>query len=384
MQTEPSKKPGSNPLIPPAYRRLDPDARTGPRRHLLRALRTATLVIRDFINDHCLLHASALTFSTILAIVPFFALIFALLKGLGAPDQLEPYILGQVAAGSQEVVSRIILFINNTNMGSLGAAGLIALIITVFSLLGNIEASFNVIWGVHEDRTLSRKLSDYLSVLTIVPILILVDISITTVFNNRAIVSRFIPWEYLGEALPAALQLVPYASVWLAFTALYRFVPNTRVHLSSAFIGGVFAGTIWQIAQWGYVYFQIGVGRYNAIYGALSLLPIFMVWLFTSWLIELFGVEVAYAHQNRATLRMESHGTELSPAARLELSLTLLVACAVSFRNGVPLSVEQMATRLSLPVRQVKQTAEELEQSGLLTRLAGETPLWHQIGRAHV
>ncbi len=344
---------------------------------LLRGGEVVTLLLRDFWSDHCLLHASALSFSTILAIVPFFALTFALLKGLGVSDRVESLILRQVTAGSQEAVGRILTFISNTNMGSLGAVGLIALIITVFSLLGSVEGSFNVIWGVREDRTFSRKLSDYLSVLTVVPILILVDIGITTFLENQNIVQWFLTREYLGEAFPGILQLVSYVSVWLAFTALYLFVPNTRVRLASASVGGVLAGTFWQIAQWGYIHFQVGVGRYNAIYGTFSLLPIFMVWILTSWLIVLLGVEVVYAHQNRGTLRLECHGKELSPIARLELALTLLVECTLFFRRGSPLSAEQISRDLSLPLRQVTQTLEDLEHFGFLARLAGGTPRWH-------
>ncbi len=377
MPTGTPKKPGMNSLRPSALRRLDPDACSGPSRYLLRALQTVSLIIRDFRNDQCILHASALTFSTILAIVPFFALTFALLKGLGVPNRMEPLILERVTAGSQEMAGRILSFINNTNMGSLGAIGLIALIITVLSLLGSVEESFNVIWGVREDRTLSRKVSDYLSILTIVPILILVAIGITTFLEDRDIVEWLTTREYFGEALLGGVQLVPYVSIWLAFTALYLFIPNTKVRLTSAILGGVLAGTVWQIAQWGYLHFQIGVGRNNAIYGTLAFLPICLVWLFTSWIILLLGVEVVYAHQNRRTLRLECHGKELSRAARLELALTLLVECTLFFRRGAPLSAEEMALELSLPLRQVKQSLEELERSGVLARLAGDTPRWH-------
>ncbi len=361
----------------PAHGRPAPDLFSASSRFLLGLFRMVGLLLRDFRNDHCLLHASSLAFSTILAIVPFFALTFALLKGLGVPDRLEPLLLAQVTAGSQEMAGRMLSFIGNTNMGSLGAIGLIALIITVLFLLGSVEESFNAIWGVREDRPLPRKLCDYLSVLTVVPILILAAVGVTTFLENKSIVGWFMTREYLGELFLGFLQLVPYVSIWLAFTALYLFVPNTRVRFVSALMGGVFAGTVWQIAQWGYLHFQLGVGRYNAIYGTFSFLPIFMMWLFTSWLIVLFGVELVYAHQNRRTLQLECHGKELSPAARVELALTLLVECVVFFRRGTPLSAEQLSTELALPLRQVKQTLEELERCGFLARLAGNAPRWH-------
>ena len=371
------EKLGIDSLTPPGLWRLDPDDYTGPRRRLIRALQMATLVLRDFWSDQCLLHAAALTFTTILSLVPFFAVTFALLKGFGVQNRLEPLILERVTAGSQEVVSRIVTYINNTNMSSLGAIGLTALIITILSLLGSIEEAFNAIWGVREDRSLSRKFSNYLSVLASAPFLLMAALSITTFLENQAVIGWFLDREYIGDLLLVSLKLIPYISVWVAFTFLYLFIPNTNVRLSSALFGGVLAGTIWQVAQWGYIHFQVGVGKYNAIYGTLSLLPIFMIWLYASWIIVLFGVEIVYAHQNRRTLRLEYHGNTLSYAARLELALTLLVECSASFRRGVPRTAEQMATGLALPARQVKDLLGELERTGFLSRLAGDTPEWH-------
>jgi membrane protein len=209
------------------------------------------------------------------------------------------------------------------------------------------------------------------------PFLILAALGITTFLENQAVIRWFMDREYIGDLLLVSLKLIPYVSVWVAFTFLYLFIPNTKVRLTSALVGGVLAGTIWQVAQWGYIHFQVGVGRYNAIYGTLSLLPIFMIWLYTSWIIVLFGVELVYAHQNRRTLRLEYHGKFLSHAARLELALTLLVECSASFRRGVPRTAEQMATGLALPVRQVKDLLGELELVGFLSRLAGDNPEWH-------
>ena len=376
--------PGSDPekfgidsLTPPGLWRLDPDNYAVPKRRLIRAPQMITLVIRDFWYDQCLLHAAALTFTTILSLVPFFALTFALLKGFGVQNRLEPLILEQVTAGSQETVTQIVTYINNTNVGSLGAIGLTALIITILSLLGSIEEAFNAIWGVREDRSFSRKFSAYLGVMASAPFLLLAAVSITTFLENQAVIRWFMDREYIGDLLLVALKLIPYVSVWVAFTFLYLFIPNTKVRFTSALFGGILAGTVWQIAQWGYIHFQVGVGKYNAIYGTLSLLPIFMIWLYASWIIVLFGVEIVYAHQNRKTLRLEYHGKTLSYAARLELALTLLVECSAAFRRGAPRTAEQMAAGLALPVRQVKDLLGELEQVGFLSRLAGDNPEWH-------
>ena len=371
------EKLGIDALAPPGLWRLDPAAYPGASRLLIRVLQMATLIIRDFWSDRCLLHAAALTFTTLLSLVPFCALSFALLKGFGVQNRLEPLILEQVAAGSQEVVSQIVTSINNTNVRSLGAIGLAGLIITVLSLLGSIEEAFNAIWGVHEDRPFSRKFISYLSVISGAPFLILAAVGITTSLENQGVIGWLMEREYLGELFLFALNLVPYVSVWVAFTFLYLLIPNARVRFTSALVGGILAGTIWQVAQWGYIHFQVGVGKYNAIYGTLALLPIFMIWLYTSWIIVLFGVELVYAHQNRATLRLEYHGTSLNHAARVEMALTILLASAAAFRRGTSRTAEEMATGLALPVRQVKELLGELERLGYLSRLAGENPAWH-------
>jgi membrane protein len=228
---------------------LEPEAFTGLKRYAVKYLQILALVMRDFWDDNCLLRASALSFSTILSFVPFFALTFAVLKGFGVHNKLEPFILEQVAAGSHEIVDRIITYINNTNMTSLGAIGLITLIITVISLLGNIEEAFNAIWGVKETRSLYRRFSDYLSVLFTGPLFLLAAVSITTSLQSQTLVKWLVETSYLGDALLFLFRLAPYLIIWMALIFLYIFIPNTRVRFKSALIGGVLAGTLWELAQ---------------------------------------------------------------------------------------------------------------------------------------
>lgn len=365
-------------FLPPGLWRLDPFRYTGWKRYLAGIWQMTAFVLRDFFEDHCLLQASALSFTTILSIVPFFALTFAVLKGFGVQNLLEPLILNQVAAGSQEIVSKIVTYINNTNMKSMGTVGLFMLIITAISLLASVEESFNHIWGVREDRSLRQKFSDYLSVTLSAPLLTLAAVSITTSLENQTVVLWLLDREYLGDVLLAGARLFPYVSIWIALVFLYMFIPNTKVRFSSAMVGGILAGTVWQIAQWGYIHFQVGVGRYNAIYGTLALVPIFMIWIYTSWLIVLFGVEVVYAHQNRRSIRQECHGIPLSHAFREELALSLLAECAADFLSRQnPRTLEQLTEGIHLPARQVRELLGDLEEEGFLARLAGDEPHWH-------
>ena len=354
---------------------MDPDAYQGARHYGVKYLQIMSLVARNFLDDNCLLRASALSFTTILSIVPLFALTFALLKGLGMHNRLEPFILEQVTAGSQELVDRIVTYIDNTNMTSLGMVGLVALIITVITLLGNIEKAFNDIWGVRETRSLYRKFSDYLSVLISGPLLILAAVSTTTGLQSRSMVKWLMGTAYLGDIMLLVFRLIPYVSIWLALFFLYIFIPNTKVHFRSALVGGILAGTIWQIAQWCYIHFQVGVARYNAIYGTVALLPIFMVWIHTSWQIVLLGVEIVSAHQNIGTFRREFRAPRMSHGTKELLALSILKEIATAFHFGSPpLTAERLAGALDIPVKPVRELLSQLAESAYLTVTAGDEP----------
>lgn len=331
------------------------------------------LVIRDFRDDQCLLRASALTFTSILSLVPFFALTFAVLKGFGVHNKIEPLILDKVAAGSQETVDNIVTYINNTNMTSLGAIGLVALILTVISVLGNIEEAFNVIWGVRETRSFYRKFSDYLSVLITAPVLLLAGISITSSLQNQSLVLWLVENSYLGDFILFLFRLAPYVTIWLALVFLYIFIPNTRVRFSSALVGGIIAGTMWQIAQWGYIHFQVGVAKYNAIYGALAVLPVFLVWIYTSWLIVLFGVEVVCAHQNIRIFLLEVRNISFSQNRMELLHLAVLEKIGASFHfDREPWTSVRLAEALNIPAKVVRDILARLMENGFVLANSGD------------
>jgi membrane protein len=355
---------------------LDPDAFRGTRRHAVKYLQVMALVCRDFLADQCLLHASALAFTTILSLVPFLALTFAVLKGFGVQNKVEPFILQEVAAGSEEIVSRIITYINNTNMTSLGAVGLLALLVTVVTLLGNIEEAFNIIWGVKETRSLYRKFSDYLSVMVSAPLLMLAALSFSTTLQSKTLVQWVVTNTYLGDAFIYGIRFVQHLSVWAALVFLFIFIPNTKVQFKSALLGGILAGSLWQLVQWGYLHFQVGVAKYNAIYGTMAVLPIFMVWIYTSWLVVLFGVEVVCAHQNIRTFRRE-HRCTYSHGLQELLALAILQNITSAFHFGrPPLTIESLAENLDIPVRISRELLYMLQEAGYLIATAGEIPAY--------
>ncbi|MBE0500606.1 MAG: YihY/virulence factor BrkB family protein [Desulfuromonadales bacterium] len=336
-----------------------------------KALRVLIIVYRDFGRDNCMLRASALTYATLLAIVPLLAFAFAVLKGLGVQNKIEPLIIENLAVGSQEVVSKIIEYINNTNVGQLGSVGLGMLLLTVLALLSNVEKSFNSVWGVSETRTLLRRFADYFSVVAFGPLLVVVAMSMTASLQNNELVLTLQSKLFIGDLIRFAFKILPYVAMWIAFTFLYLFMPNIRVRVPAAIVGGVIGGTLWQLVQIGYVLFQVGVSRYNAIYGTMAALPIIMVWIYLSWMIVLFGLEITSTIQNLQNISHRIRSEKEQLWRHDFIGLALLLAVTRTFIQGdAPLSVEHLAARLNLLPGQVIKITNELMTLGYLTKVS--------------
>jgi membrane protein len=351
----------------------------------LRQVQIVSLTVRDFYNDQCLLRASALTYTTLLSIVPLLALMVSVLKGLGAQNVLEPLILERFAGGMDQAVSAIFRYIENTSFGRVGWAGLGFLVFSVLTLLSNIEVSFNHVWRVQETRSWLRRFSDYFSVVLLGPILILAAVSISTSLQSQTLVQRLVETAYVGGAILLVFKLVPFLVMWAAFIFLFLFMPNTKVRFHAALIGGIVGGTIWQLVQWAYVHFQIGVAKYNAIYGTLAALPIFMIWIYLSWVIVLFGLELTYAVQNALVLRQELADGGLNFASRQRMALAILVLVGKAFYRGGELwNQERLCNALGLPARQASGLLDDLLDLGLLVAIKEESDeiAGYQPGRA--
>jgi membrane protein len=340
------------------------------RRIILRQTQLLVLVYREFLADRCILQASALTYFTLLAIVPLFALTFSLLKGFGAQQALEPVILEHLTVGSEEMVNVILGYIEKTNFGSLGVIGLTTFLMTVVALLTNVEQTFNLIWGVGEARSPFRRFADYFSVLIFAPVLLMAAISMTTTLESQTFVQGLLERALVGEVIYALFRVLPYLAMWAAFVFLYTFMPNAKVQLRAALVGGIFGGTLWQLAQWGYVTFQVGVSRYNAIYGTMAALPILMVWIYVSWLIVLLGAEVAYAWQNQKIIRREIREKKINFLNQEMVALSIMMVAARTFLLGEkPWSLHQISESLCLPPRLTREIIDELLRLRLLSEV---------------
>ena len=365
-----------NPKIPNLIQTNNPDEWHGLKGRIFSFFQFIYSISISFSTHQGPMRASALTYTTVLSLVPFLAIAFSVLKGLGAQNTLEP-LLQQIAGDSEETISRLVAYVNNTNMKSVGAIGLVMLILTVVSLMGSIEEAFNAVWGVRETRSIHRRFSDYLSVVIVGPILLLVATSMTSTLQSQWMLQWLIHNTYLGDAILLLFRLLPYLSIWIAMVFLYIFIPNTRVRFASAVTGGVIAGTAWQLAQWGYFYFQVGVANYNAIYGTLAALPIFLVWIYTSWLIVLFGLEIVFAHQHRGHGLPGSSNFSLTSTAREHLAVALLLQVSLQFqKGGVPPSAQFLADELNVPLLSLETVFDDLAQLGYLVATSGRESGW--------
>jgi membrane protein len=349
---------------------LDP-ATSYAKGFVLRPLQVVVIVMRGFFQDQCLLRASALTYTTLLALVPMLAFMFAFLKGLGVQNLLEPLLIDKLSVGSEETVRLIINFVNNIKLGTLGAIGLGSLLLTTLLQLGTVEQSLNAIWGVREGRTLLRKVADYVSVMVIAPMALFLAIGTTAALKNQTLITSLLEKRLIGDAMVLVFTLLPFVAVWGAFIFAYTFVPNTRVKIVPAIIGGVLAGTLWQFAQWAYLAFQVGMARYNAIYGAFAQLPLLMFWLYISWVITLLGAEVSFACQNAATYRLERFTSLTSFYVREWLATALYFSLTRTFVEGTgPWSALAFAQHHRIPVRLIREILGTMVDEKLVVEAA--------------
>ena len=338
-------------------------------------LRVLLLAARRFNLDKCDLRASALTFYSLLSIVPVVAMAFAVAKGFGVEKVLGEQLMTRLE-GQEEVAEKIIGFaqslLENTKGSAIAGVGIVVLFWTVIKVLGNIENSFNDIWGVKTPRTMGRKLADYLSVMMIFPVLMILAGSITVLLTTQLslMVERLSFLGYLADVLLFLIKILPYGVLWLAFTFIYAFMPNTKVELKSALWAGILAGTIYQLVQLAYIRFQIGVSNYGAIYGSFAALPLFLVWLQLSWLIVLFGAEVSFAHQNVANYEFEQDCRGVSHSFKRVIALKVASLCVKSFLNAEkPSTAEDISRTLEAPPCLVHSVLNDLKTAGILSEV---------------
>jgi len=338
-------------------------------------LRIIVLAVRGFDEDKCKFRASALTFYSLLSVVPVIAMMFGVAKGFGLEKRVEAELLQKIK-GQEEVAKKIIDFANslleNASGGFIAGIGVAFLFWTIIKVLSNIENSFNDIWGVKTPRSIGRKFSDYLSMMLVCPFLLVMASSATVVISSQVqvIIQKFSVFKALGPFILFLLRLLPYCTIWITFTFVFIFMPNTKVKLKSGLLAGVIAGTIFQLTQWVYINFQIGVAKYGAIYGSFAALPLFLLWLQISWLVVLFGAELSFAHQNVETYEFEQDCLSASYSFKKLLSLLITHLLIKNFcKAEPPWDASKISHALEIPIRLVRQILFELVESGILSEV---------------
>ncbi len=335
---------------------------------LLRTMRIVVAVGRDFAAGQLSLRATSLVYTTLLSLVPLLALAFSMFKAFGVHNQLEPALISLLEPLGEkgvEVARQLVQFVENIGVGVLGAVGLAVLIYTVVSTIQKIEGAFNFIWRVSTLRPLLQRISGYLSVVLLGPLLVFVAMSVMATVMSHSLVKELLTVAPLGGLYVVFSKLLPWLLVSGAFTVTYLIIPNTRVRVPSALVGGAVAGLLWQVASWGFTAFVISSTQYTAIYSSFAIVILFLIWLYISWQVLLLGASIAFYYQNPAAVHPASR--VLGPRSREALAVEIMRRVGLAHLGKTPLCTQQgIATALQLPPEQMADIVDQLIGHGLL------------------
>lgn len=354
------------------------------RRFGLGLLRTLTLATYEFIRNKCSLRASWLTLIFMFSLAPALALGFSVAKGFGAQDEVLHNIYrtvgitddeGNIKPGAEmmkDVVDRMFAYARKTDVKALGLVGLLIILYTAYGVLSSIERTLNDIWAVQRRRTLMRRIIDYLAVLFVLPLMLILTALVMAALRTGPVqeaITRIMP----GAVASMLAAVVALSSALLGLWFLYHFFPNARVRTASSFTGALVAAVCWAAVQYGFVRLQVGVAKYNAIYGTFAAIPIFLLWLQTSWMVILFGAEVSYAHAHLREFAYAGIGFQPSAAYREKVALGIMAVAAKRFAcEQPPLTADDFSHQLAAPLRIVRETIENLRAEHLLAEMAGD------------
>ena len=337
---------------------------------IFRQLRIIVLAARGFMNDKVQLRASALTFYSLLSIIPVVAIAFAIAKGFGLDQNLQQLVAKEFQT-QPEVLDWLLSVATNalqkTRGGPIAGVGIIILFWSAMSLLDQIESSFNHIWQIRSSRPWYRKFTDYLTIMLIAPVFLILSSSIT-VLDLSDFISRSSILDFLKPIFNFLLKFAPYVLTWFALTVLYIIIPNTKVKFVPALVSGIIAGTVLQILQWLYIDLQFGISKLSSIYGSFAAIPLFILWLQASWIILLLGAELSFANQNVSRYEYESEALNVSQYQKKALVLMIMNMIIRNFTVGEkPISAEDISGKLKIPVRLVRDILQDLNNAGLVS-----------------
>ena len=350
---------------------------SGWRRYLVFVLRVLHLLIRELMGGQLNLRAMSLVYTTLLSIVPLLAVSFSVLKGFGVHNKIEPLLynfLTPLGPNGVEITDRIISFVENVKVGVLGSIGIVLLIYTVIALLQKIESAFNFVWQIDHLRSLSQRISNYLSVTLVGPVLIFSAVGFTATVLDTETAQQLVSIEPFGTLMLYVSKLVPYILVCLAFTIIYIFIPNTHVQFTAALVGGVIAGVLWKITGWGFAAFIASSSKYAAIYSGFAIVILLLIWLYLSWLILLVGSQIAYFVQHPKYMTLHREPMVLSNRMREQLALQVMFLVGYNYFHGkAAWTLDRFVDYLDLPGEPLQRTLRTLVDTGYLIEIDNDS-----------
>lgn len=339
---------------------------------LVRVIRFLYAIVRDVISGNFTLRAAGLVYVTILSVVPMLAIVFSILKGFGVHRQLKPLLynfLAPLGDKGAELTEQVIGFVDNVQGNVLAGAGIILLFFTTISMAQKVEDSFNFVWRVDQSRSVAQRITEYLSLILIVPVVMVTAIALLASFRSTAIVQELESFEAISETVLVIGKLAPYGMIVLLFTVAYWFLPNTRVRFFPALIGGIAGGLLWVSAGSLFTTFVVTSTRTLSIYATFAIVIMALIWLYLSWLILLVGALVSFYVQNPQHLRLGYRPVSLGSRQREQTALGLMLAAAKAFREGKPQpTTGDVAESAGLPSLVVLPVLQRLVAAKLLNR----------------
>ena len=346
--------------------RISEEEVTPFRRKVYSCLKIIILTGQQFFNDRISVRASALTYSTLLSIIPILAILFAIARGFGFDSVIEDMFRNNFNAQQADLfITWINSYLQHTKSGVFIGIGFVMLLWSIYILTDDIERSFNAIWQVKRTRTMFRKFTDYFSMILLLPLVIVFSSGLTIFMSTY--VKEMRTFEVLTPLLQTLVQFVPYLLTWGMFICLFIFIPNTKVRFTHAVIPGILAGSAFQAFQYIYINSQIWVSNYNAIYGSFAAIPMFLLWTQISWTICLIGAEISYVSQNLESFYFGKETANISRRYHDFFCTIILSGICKRFEKGeTPFSAEEISRKYQIPIRLTRKILYELQDLHLI------------------
>lgn len=340
----------------------------------IKLIKTLNLSIKSFLDSDLQSRAAALTYRTILALVPALAILFAIGRGFGFQNLLQTQLFSYLPV-QKDALDTVFGFVDSylahSSEGIFVGIGVAMLLWTMISLMNNIENSFNSIWGIKHGRSIWRKITDYTAMLLILPVLMICSSGLSIFLSST--LQNIFDFEFMSPIITFSLRCASFLFTWLFFTAMFILIPNTKVKFKNAFIAGIFTGTGFLILQWLFVSGQMSVSKYNAIYGSFSLLPLLLIWMQFTWVIILSGIAICYSSQSIYRFEFSNKINDISDDYRTKITLAIMCVITKHFDKGnKAITLDELTEKYDFPPRIAIDIIEKLIDARLIVKVIND------------